>query len=276
MIRNGTLAALNAFRLLSLAFRRARSIQRQSKSYGQLLRMSATVAKRLAFLPIKGADGSLWETRIVKFEWIPGLSRSQNQRSIQNMHQSLLAEYGLERVLEISSKSDSSLGNSLSAFNLQLQGQKLTSSVECFYQGSKVFEHGGPFQDIYSSTSLQAKRDERLQASGPLRHFVFDSQVWPLEDSPNFYDFLYISALTQNAHSDELLNYDAFTDFAYSQTRLKLSAKKSFNCQARSASIYVTLVRAGKLDAYLRNPRHYSTQITHPFDESSTQLDLFS
>jgi len=233
------------------------------------------MAKRLAFLPTTVAGHSLWETRVVEFEWMPGLSKAQNQRSIQNMHQSLLADCGLERVLEISSKSDSALGISLSAFNLDLQQLGLTSSVECFYQGSKVFELGGPFQDIYTSTSLEAKRDERLQTSGPLSHFVFDSQVWPLEDSPNFYDFLYISALMQNAHSDEILNYDAFTDFAFSQTSLKLSTKKSFNCQARSAAIYVTLVKSGKLDDYLRSPKYYSNQTTHAADELNTQLDLF-
>jgi hypothetical protein len=233
------------------------------------------MAKRLAFLPTTVAGQSLWETRVVEFEWMPGLSKAQNQRSIQNMHQSLLAECGLARVLEISSKSESALGVALSAFNLDLHHQNLISSVECFYQGSKVFELGGPFQDIYTSTSLEAKRDERLQTSGLLSHFVFDGQVWPLEDSPNFYDFLYISALMQNAHSDELLTYDAFTDFAYSQSSLKLSTKKSFNCQARSAAIYVTLVKSGKLDDYLRNPHAYIHTKQSPSEVIQSQLELF-
>jgi hypothetical protein len=65
---------------------------------------------------------------------------------------------------------------------------------------------------------------------------------WPIKPSPNFYDYLYISALLEFPDRDELRKYDGFTDIAYSQTSLKLSKKRSFNCQARSVAIYVSLL----------------------------------
>lgn len=58
-----------------------------------------------------------------------------------------------------------------------------------------------------------------------------------------FYDFLYLTALTESenkAVADQLLteSYTAFTDLA----------TKSLNCQARSAAMFVGLTRAGLID----------------------------
>jgi hypothetical protein len=53
------------------------------------------------------------------FEWHPGFSKSQAQKSIASLH-CAAAEAGIAPVLEISSKSPDPLGVSLSAFNLLL------------------------------------------------------------------------------------------------------------------------------------------------------------
>lgn len=213
--------------------------------------------KRLAFLPTEPKEESLWRTEVIEFEWVPGLSTRQYQKSIKNLHDSLIKKLQITKILEISSKSQSDLGVSLSAFNLRLQMEGIDSTVESVYQGSKVFETGGPFPDIMNLSSLQAKRDERVKGSGNLKCFKFMSEFWELTDSPNFYDFLYIKALTQNEFTNSLLEFDAFTDIAFNQKSLKFDTSKSFNCQARSAAIYVSLHRRNKLEAYINNPQSF-------------------
>jgi len=213
--------------------------------------------KRLAFLPTAVDEEVLWRTEVIDFEWVPGLSTGQYQKSIGNLHESLTKKLQVTKILEISSKSQDTLGVSLSAFNLRLQMNEIDSSVESVYQGSKVFETGGPFTEIMNLSSLQAKRDERIKTSGNLQHFEFMSQVWELTDSPNFYDFLYIKALTQNEFTESLLEFEAFTDIAFNQKSLEFDSSKSFNCQARAAAIYVSLHRRNQLEAYLNNPQAF-------------------
>ncbi|TOQ17962.1 DarT1-associated NADAR antitoxin family protein, partial [Vibrio parahaemolyticus] len=82
------------------------------------------------------------------------------QKSIQSLHQEAKV-YGYNDLLEISSKSEVELGVSLSAFNLKITTKKhqRSFSVESAFQGSKVFERGGPYTDLFLADSLSAKRD---------------------------------------------------------------------------------------------------------------------
>jgi hypothetical protein len=106
-----------------------------------------------------------------------------------------------------------------------------------------MFERGGPFRDLLKGTSMQAKQDLRLKDSGPLIGFMFEGVRWPLNPTPNFYDYLYIRGLMKSPLAEKLAEYEAFTDIAFSQTTLEQNTKKSFNCQARSAAIYVSLLQ---------------------------------
>jgi hypothetical protein len=233
------------------------------------------MAKRIVFLPRMDDSGILFDEQEVTFDWVAGMSRSQNQKWIRNLHQSAREQLGIDSLLEISSRSEVKLGMELSAFNLQLKHEEVLASVECLYQGSKVFERGGPFTDLYSAGSKEAKQDSRLKSSGDLIHFEFDSQMWELSDSPNFYDYLYILALSNFCKSKELLEFQAFTDFAYSQSGSKMSHGRSFNCQARSAAIYASLFQSDQLDDFLDSPEKFiSTSKPMPLT-SSSQLDLF-
>ena len=103
----------------------------------------------------------------VDFQWYPGFAKSQLQKSIESLHEAA-EKLGIAPILEISGKSSSRLGVSLSAFNLKLITPNGSSiSVECAYQGSKVFQNGGPFQDLYFvGSSRAAKTDMRLSTSG--------------------------------------------------------------------------------------------------------------
>lgn len=90
------------------------------------------------------------ERRNIEFQWFPGFSQKQKQRSIQSMHDAIVDEIKDVKILEISSKSTNELGVRLSAFNLLIthKDTKQTFSVESAFQSSKVFEKGGPYKDI--------------------------------------------------------------------------------------------------------------------------------
>ena len=115
-------------------------------------------------------------------------------------------------------------------------------SIESAYQSSKVFKNGGPYRDILNFNSYDAKKDERLKNSGELIGFEFEGNEWNVTNSPNFYDYLYIRALTDFEDKKLIQEFDCFTDIAFSQTSLKYKNNLSFNCQARSVAIYLGLL----------------------------------
>lgn len=199
------------------------------------------MANRPIFLPSPGAYGLVRETAL-EFQWFAGLSVAQKQRSIDALHESGKRSLGLKNILEISSKSRTPLGVSLSAFNLQLELASRRVSVEVAFQAGKVFESGGPYLDLLNGSSREAKQDPRLKNSGALVRFEHCGQVWPLEPRTAFYDWLYTKALLENPDlSEQLTAYDAFTD-------IEFNPKKSLNCQARSAALFVALKSARLLD----------------------------
>ncbi len=112
-------------------------------------------------------------------------------------------------------------------------------SVECAFQGSKVFEKGGPFTDLYDKSSREAKTDERLKNSGEVIAFNFMDQDFPIQPTTAFYDWLYMMALLNNQkYAQELFLYQGFSDIAF-------NPEKSINCQARSAALFVAISKNG-------------------------------
>jgi hypothetical protein len=67
--------------------------------------------------------------------------------------------------------------------------------LEGAFQGSKVFERGGPFTDLYGADVREAKRDPRLKESGRLTGFKFENMCFPREPKTDFYEWRYINAL---------------------------------------------------------------------------------
>lgn len=224
------------------------------------------MAARPIFLPSHDKH-DLVETRMLEFEWFPGLSKSQKQKSVDALHESAIKNIdSIDHVLEISSKSRVQLGVALSAFNLTLSVpfycKKL--NLECAFQGSKVFERGGPFNDLFEKSPYDAKKDERLKVSGNLRCFMWGSYMWPLTPRTAFYDWLYINALDQNKElARELEHFDAFTD-------IEFNPQKSFSCQAYSAALYVSLRRRGLLDKALEDCQNFLEIVKERVQSSST------
>lgn len=201
------------------------------------------MAKRIIFIPTEFNEPVLFNEIVVDFTWVAGMAISQGQKSVSNLHTSALEIQGINSILEISTRSIDPLGLSLSAFNLKLCQDGRKYPVEAVYQSSKVFRNGGPYLDLVTASSLDAKRDLRLKASGELIGFNFENKIWPISTAPNFYDYLYIRALLENSRRIELNEFDAFSDLAFSQITIKPKMGKSFNCQARSAAIYVSLTK---------------------------------
>lgn len=206
------------------------------------------MAHRLVFTP-KLIFPWFQET-LVTFDWVPGLAKSQAQKSIRNLHDSARKELSIERILEVSTKSEDILGQQLSAFNLKISRGVHISSLESTYQASKLFDRDIQFLDLLEVDALAAKTDLRLRNSGKLTGFRFENKVFKLLPAPNFYDYLYIRALLESGFHDKVMNFQGFTDHAFSGTG-KIEVGKSVNCQARSLAIFIGISQAHNVESIL-------------------------
>lgn len=199
------------------------------------------MAKRPIFVPVP--EGSPLVDEIpIEFTWHPGFAVSQKKKNVAALHEAAALK-GFGPLLEVSSKSERELGQSLSAFILRLEVEGRETSVESAFQGSKVFEQGGPFKDLLFAGSREAKRDPRLRASGRLIGFRFEEQDLPLTPDTAFYDWLYVSALLrQPGNIAQLEGYAGFTD-------IEFNPKRSLNCQARTCALIVSLQKRALLPA---------------------------
>lgn len=207
------------------------------------------MAKRPIFIP--NPESFPWVKEIMfEFEWHPGFAKVQSQKSIISLHESA-ARARITPILEISSKSQEKLGVFLSAFNLKLSKNENSISVECAYQGSKVFKNGGPFSDLYLASSREAKTDERLHNSGEFVGYELFGESFPATPITAFYDWLYLTALVQNPGlADKLLDFKGFSDIAF-------NPKKSLNCQARAAALYVSLQQNEEVQRVVEDKNYY-------------------
>lgn len=198
------------------------------------------MAERPVFVPVPSGSQLVQEVP-VKFQWHPGLAASQKMKNVAELHHAAM-DRGLGPLLEISSKSELEVGRRLSAFHLKLDIDGETTTVECAFQGSKVFEHGGPFPDLFFKTSKEAKRDPRVRDSGRLISFFFDGRRFPTSPMTVFYDWLYFRALYP--HRDWLAQRNEWRGF----TDIEFNPERSINCQARSFAAFISLLNRGALE----------------------------
>lgn len=210
----------------------------------------------MATRPIFCPEEGLVKVIDIDFQWHAGMAVSQKKKSIQSLHRAAHAN-GLSDILEISTKSEEKLGRDLSAFNLKIDiPNKGKFYIESAYQGSKKFIDGGPYEDIYYLSALDAKTDLRLKNSGKISCFQFEGQEWPLNPLEAFYSWIYIKAIIQNRENlSDIINYAGFTD-------IEFNPKKSVNCQAYSAALYVCLVNQGLLEEVTYNKKTFIDYLT--------------
>jgi hypothetical protein len=216
------------------------------------------MAERPVYIPAPESP-QLVEERFFTIKWSPGFALSQKEKNIEALHAAAKAR-GLSPLLEISSKSSLKTGRHMSAFHMTADTKELGPiKLELAFQGSKVFEHGGPFTDLYMKGDKEigeAKRDSRLRESGRLTGFRFEGVDFPLEPKTAFYDWLYCSFLSK--HRDwavSLYKYAGFTDVEFNPHR-------SINCQARSAALFLSLMKREQLDEALKSPLDFVRVLT--------------
>jgi hypothetical protein len=236
------------------------------------------MAERPVFIPAPESDELVREV-FFPLTWHSGFAQSQKAKNIAALH-AAAAQRGLAPLLEISSKSKSERGRHMSAFHMTVPTKCCGPiKLELAFQGSKVFEHGGPYIDLYrkgDSEIGQAKRDPRLQQSGRLVGFSFEGTHFPLEPKTAFYDWLYCTFLWDHREwATKLYAYAGFTD-------IEFNPQRSINCQARSAALFLSLMKRGELDSALQSPASFVNMLLHSTyrpalhaEHTSTQ-DLFT
>jgi len=209
------------------------------------------MANRPIFLTTK-EEGRFFKEIDIEFEWFAGMATSQKQKSIKSLHKSAESE-GISNILEVSTKSEEVLGNKLSAFNLSVKnidGREIL--LEVAFQGSKVFDNGGPYHDLYEKDPIEVKKDERISKDFTITGFNFYGEDWSNEPKTAFYDWLYINAVNEKLKNGEehlfenISKYKAFTD-------IEFNPKKSLNCQARSCAVFVSLYQKKLLEIALES-----------------------
>ena len=196
----------------------------------------------------------------VNIDWFGGFALSQKRKYQIGLHQNFLMAYPEEKVLEISSSSLMSLGSRLSAMNLSKRTLKGLPTDESAFQSSRIFSDSvmevGPFPEYLFLPGRECKKLVKEKSMGMHSYrYEFDGMTFyaPPWHISQFYYFLYLNALLEPENKEvreQLLkeSYTAFTDLA----------TKSLNCQARSAAIFVGVVRAGFInevrgyDSYLK------------------------
>jgi hypothetical protein len=201
------------------------------------------------------------------FPWSPGFAPVQKKKNVLALHEAA-ARRGLAPLLEVSTKSERKIGQHLSAFNLKINTEIGEISVESAYQGSKVFENGGPYHDIYKVDSWTAKKDQRLKESGAVVGFNYFGQSWPIIPKTAFYDWLYLTALEPHKeYLKRLFEFEGFTDIEFNPDR-------SINCQARTCALLVSLLKIEALNEALRSQSDFIAMISSDSFNHPHSVDL--
>src|SRR5438034_2256306 len=105
------------------------------------------MAERPVYIPDPDSP-QLVEERFFTIKWSPGFAVSQKEKNVEALHQAAKDRAGLSPLLEISSKSKAKTGRHMSAFHMTADTKELGAiKLELAFQGSKIFERGGPFTD---------------------------------------------------------------------------------------------------------------------------------
>ncbi len=205
------------------------------------------MAERPIFVPAP-TEPELVKEISFRIVWNPGFAAIQKKKNIKALHKAA-AVAGYSPLLEISTKSNRKVGRHLSAFHLKVHRSGLGEiPLECAFQGSKVFEGGGPYTDLYSADVRSAKRDPRLKSSGRLVGFKFENFCFPLQPKTVFYDWLYVNAIYPHREWLTILyRFAGFTDIEFNPDR-------SINCQARSCALFVALMSKNLLESAVESP----------------------
>lgn len=201
----------------------------------------------------------------VDIEWNAGQSAIQKKKNSKAIHEAYLKRHPDAKILEVSTKADSELGQALSPFNLTrtIGSLKKEFPVENIYQASKVFTQGGPYVDLLGTEPGKALKDARLENSGRQVHFLMENEQYPVSPNILFYNWLYIQALMEHPGlMRQMKDFDSFTD-------VEFNPAKGSNNQARACAIYTSLAKAGLLE----KTRDFESFKKLFFDEDISEME---
>ena len=125
------------------------------------------MAERPVFIPAPESHELVREV-FLPLKWHSGFAQVQKEKNIDALHEAA-AQRGIAPLLEISSKSKSERGRHMSAFHMTVPTKNYGRiKLELAFQGSKVFERGGPYTDFYrKGDERSARRSATLDCSSP-------------------------------------------------------------------------------------------------------------
>jgi hypothetical protein len=227
------------------------------------------MAERPIFVPDTESDELVNEV-FLQLIWSPGFALVQKEKNITALHKAAEAA-GYKNILEVSTKSQHRRGQHLSAFYLKVKMKTVGEiPLESAFQGSKVFEKGGPYVELYEMEPREAKKDPRLRESGKLVSFVFEGKEWPLEPKTAFYDWLYAGSLYPHREWIKKLSvHEGFSDIEFNPFR-------SINCQARSIALFMSLLKRKELEYALESPVAFLKRLQESTYRPQLRSDDFS
>lgn len=200
------------------------------------------MAKRIYFIAKTSYQGLIVE-KTIEYEHFRGESQNQREKSILSMHHAIRAYESGGKILDVSKCSNERLGRDLAGVNLKYRTELGTAyPVMNIFESAKVFEGGGPYQDLLTEESRAVSQDRRLKGSGRLLGFHFEGEPYSLTPRHYFFDWIYINALYQHKELHEkIIAYDMITDLDYSMNSM-------FASSARACAYFISLYHADLLE----------------------------
>lgn len=196
------------------------------------------MANRPIFIPKTNSIGV--QTKNIDFTWHAGMATSQKQKSIRSLHESAIREGHIERILEISTKSEIELGKKTSAFSLFIETKNGVFPLESVYHASKIFPVVGAQKDWMKLSARQAKKESQKfqELYGKPIGFCIDDIEYFEKSYKLGFTYMYFQALKLQEKINELCFFDAFTD-------INFVPRKGGNCQAHAAALFVSMRQNG-------------------------------
>ena len=151
--------------------------------------------KRTIFAP--SAIAPYYTEIIVDIDSEFSFEKSSLGNNIRLVHEEFRKMYpDLPKPLEISTATyQKPQGMWLSAYRIKKNADGNSYPFESVYQGSKVFENGGPYRAIFRDLPANAKRNPSLRNSGKLTGYEFKEGEITIKASKEqreaFYNYLY-------------------------------------------------------------------------------------
>ena len=198
------------------------------------------MAKRPLFIPQKKSVGV---TRIdVEFVYVSGMARSQKQKCIRSLHQTIQNKGYAQRILEISTSSESPLGVKTSAFHLTIQDPiDGPLFVESVYHSTKLFQGKRDLSlRMLGSRDAKKKANALFQEFGAIDGYRYKGVSFPQHPKELCFTWLYFLGLQglSQEETKSLVTFDGFTD-------LNFRSDSKGNCQAHAMALFVSLMLNG-------------------------------